>query len=531
MYKVLIVDDEEIIRRGLAERVDWEGIGFRLVGACADGREAMDVAEREQPDVVLTDICMPAADGLELALWAQDHLPQTIVVILSGYDEFEYAQEAIRRNVAEYLLKPLSSKDIRTLFLRLKERLNSGRAERDRNQNLEALAESASRIRRERAFAALLSGRLTDEEIEGVGASDKAVLSSPLFAVILVDPRAQKGDTTFRSVLSILEEAGRGRLVLSVFAYESDREGGRPLVAALASGTDESALREGLRPYSELAADRVRTEAGEEALLAVGGIGVGRSGAALSRAQAEEALKTSFFGPAEGRPARWEDLPPDEGSSPRLRRSAERLALILSSSLEEAISAVKEFSSTLRASPPRPDRVDLEVRRLVFALLDAAESGGVAIEDLPTLAAIDHTKPFAGFDGLKDLEAALVVACAELWGVLKERRGDSASRRAAEIRRFVADRYADASLSVEAACSELGMSRSYLARIMRKEIGKGFVEYLAAVRMERAKELLRSTDKKLVEIAELVGYADQRYFSSIFKRETGMTTSEFREIP
>jgi YesN/AraC family two-component response regulator len=171
------------------------------------------------------------------------------------------------------------------------------------------------------------------------------------------------------------------------------------------------------------------------------------------------------------------------------------------------------------------------VRRLVFALLDAAESGGIPRDGLRALAAIDHTKPFAGFRRLEDLEAAMAAACVELSRALMERRGDPASRRAADIRRCVAERYADAELSTESVCAELGMSRSYLCKIMKKAIGKGFVEYLAGYRVERAKELLRSTDKKLSEIAELVGYTDQRYFGAVFKRETGMTTTEFREAP
>ena len=315
MYKVLIVDDEEIIRCGLAERVDWAAVGFRLVGACADGREAMEVAGREEPDVVLTDICMPAADGLELALWAQEHLPHSIVVILSGYDEFEYAREAIRRNVAEYLLKPVSAKDIRSLFLRLKDRLDSGRAERNRNETLEALAETAERFRRERALGALLSGRLGDEGLAAWRAVEPAALSAPYYAVLMVDPSSAlspraDADAVLSSALAAMEEAGRGRLDVSVFAYESDRDGGRGLPAALASAGDERSLRDRLRSYAELAAGRIRSATGTDSMLAVGGIAHGYAAISLSRAQAEEALKARFLGDGAFKNAHCEDLPP-----------------------------------------------------------------------------------------------------------------------------------------------------------------------------------------------------------------------------
>lgn len=537
MYKVLIVDDEEIIRHGLAERVDWAAIGFTLVGACADGREAMDVADRERPDVVLTDICMPAVDGLELALWTQEHLPLAIVVILSGYDEFEYAREAIRRNVAEYLLKPVSAKDIRALFLRLRDRLDSGRAARDRNENLEAMAETAERLHRERSLCALISGRLSDEGPTDRRGVDEVLPSIP-YAVLLVDPspttkvrpRAD-ADAVLSSVLAALQDAALGRLDLEAFPYESDRDGGRRLAAVLVKGRDVAKLRASLGPYAELSAAKLRSIAGEDAVLAVGGIEPGLGGAALSRAEAEEALRARFLEDGDGRPIRWDALPADPGPDPRLRRASERLSLALSTSLEDALSAVADFSAGLRAATPRPDRADLEVRRLVFALLDAAESGGIPREDLSALSAIDHTKPFAGFRRLAELEEAMTAACIELSRALMERRVDPTSRRAADIRRFVADRYADTDLSTERICAELGMSRSYVSKIMKKVFGMGFVEYLAGYRVERAKELLRSTDKKLSEIAELVGYTDQRYFGAIFKRETGMTTTEFRDAP
>jgi two-component system, response regulator YesN len=138
MYKFLFVDDEEIVRRGLREKIAWAEAGFEFLEPCQNGREAIQKIAREQPDVVMTDICMPLVDGLELAAYIADQFPEIIVIILSGYDEFEYARSALRSRVAEYLLKPITSREFSALIARLKTRLDEASSRRAGWQNADA---------------------------------------------------------------------------------------------------------------------------------------------------------------------------------------------------------------------------------------------------------------------------------------------------------------------------------------------------------------------------------------------------------
>src|SRR5512135_2227081 len=112
MYKFLAVDDEEIVCRGFRKKIAWEEAGFEYLEPCKNGREAMVRIALEHPDVVMTDICMPLVNGLELANYIADQFPEIIVFILSGYDEFEYARAALRSRVVEYLLKPITSQEL-----------------------------------------------------------------------------------------------------------------------------------------------------------------------------------------------------------------------------------------------------------------------------------------------------------------------------------------------------------------------------------------------------------------------------------
>jgi len=134
MYKFLLADDEEIVRRGLREKIAWAEVGFEFLEPCQNGREAIQRITREHPDVVMTDICMPLVDGLEVAAYVADRFPEIIVIILSGYDEFEYARSALRCRVAEYLLKPITSREFSVLITKLKTRLDETPSRRSGRQ-------------------------------------------------------------------------------------------------------------------------------------------------------------------------------------------------------------------------------------------------------------------------------------------------------------------------------------------------------------------------------------------------------------
>jgi YesN/AraC family two-component response regulator len=124
LYKFLAVDDEEIVCRGFRKKIAWEEAGFEYLEPCKNGREAIVRVALEHPDVVMTDICMPLVDGLELASYIADQFPEIIVFILSGYDEFEYARAALRSRVVEYLLKPITSQELSEVVKKLKFRLD-----------------------------------------------------------------------------------------------------------------------------------------------------------------------------------------------------------------------------------------------------------------------------------------------------------------------------------------------------------------------------------------------------------------------
>jgi YesN/AraC family two-component response regulator len=129
MYRILIVDDEEIIRQGLTQIIDWTEIGFEVAGTARSGSSAVEFIHNESVDVVILDIKMPKMSGLEVSRYLYEHFPAIKIVILSGYAEFEYAQKTINYNVFSYLLKPSRKEVIQELFLKLKSIMDNERME------------------------------------------------------------------------------------------------------------------------------------------------------------------------------------------------------------------------------------------------------------------------------------------------------------------------------------------------------------------------------------------------------------------
>ena len=119
MYKVLLVDDEILVREAISEKIQWQNLGFELVGCCENGEEAIKLLNETSVDVVLTDICMPYVDGLELSKYIYSKFPQISIIIFSGYGEFEYAKQAIHYKVAEYILKPVTARELSEVLNRV----------------------------------------------------------------------------------------------------------------------------------------------------------------------------------------------------------------------------------------------------------------------------------------------------------------------------------------------------------------------------------------------------------------------------
>ena len=158
LYKVFLVEDEIVTREGIRDNVDWKAHGFEFCGEAPDGEMALPAIHSTCPDVLITDIKMPFMDGLQLCKIVRQRWPSIKTIILSGHDEFEYAQQAIELGVTEYLLKPLGAQDLHRALCRLAAQLDQEREEQERLRRLREQVEENRALLRERLLFKLLVG-------------------------------------------------------------------------------------------------------------------------------------------------------------------------------------------------------------------------------------------------------------------------------------------------------------------------------------------------------------------------------------
>ena len=523
MYRFLMVDDEEIVRRGFRRKIDWTGLDFEFLEPCENGKQAIQAITELRPDVVMTDIAMPHVDGLGVAAWAAEHHPEIIIVILSGYDEFEYAQKAIKSNVFEYVLKPVTSRDLTGLLGRLKVRLDSLQRSREEAKSLAQRAEAASSFLKARTLLDLVSGtadKVPDarfQEVFGFAPQGLAVA-----VVVAEDDPAGAGehDVSTRLPAAAAEVAGSAR---RVFCFSPGE--GREAILVLEQDV--------------LSCDRLASAIATRAS-APGGpipapiVGMGRPyeswrEAARSFAEASSALSYRLVAPPGGvfryGKAREDDPQTLEGLAEQRERACR--AAIAGETVEAEVQAAA-FAALLRDGGTSPQRVRHEVEALFAAVLDALGDLGLPSSAVAQELHLDTDLAVQRLRTAEEVTALLVRLAACAGSVLDGRNLPAPEWKVRDFKDYVARHYGEKALSVRTIAASLSISASYLSKLVKRHLERSVVDYLIDYRMERAKEFLTTSNLMTYEIAEATGYPDAQYFSTVFKRHIGITPTEFR---
>lgn len=511
-----MVDDEEIVRRGFETKIDWAGQGFEFLPPCENGRDAILAIEECLPDVVMTDIHMPHADGLSVAAHVMEKHPSIVVVILSGYDEFGYAQAAIRNNVFDYVLKPVSSRELSALLAKIKAKLDADRRSREEKSALKERAELSGDLLRERSLAEFASGASSASSAAEAGAVlgfDPGLMAC---AAIVAEPDSADGDAgEIRGRLAgALRQARRsaaffpseGRGAALVFESGLERCGAAAAaVAAVLLGDGGPALRVGVgRAYSRwIDAPRAYAEAAS----------------ALSYRLAREPTEPFFYLQAGE----------DRAAMDELRSREERLCLgIRTGAVGRVGELAQGYVQALAAARLSPQRLRHEVLGLFSRARDELDGIGVSSAALSSKLASDYYRFAEGLDRPSAIAAALLRLCEVAAGTLEASSLHEPEWKILDFKEYVSRHYADKGLSLGKAAMGISISESYLSKLLRRRLGTSFVDYVCDFRVGQAKELLAASDMMSYEVAEAVGYPDARYFASLFKKRTGMTPTEYR---
>ncbi len=538
MIRLMLVDDERDVREGVLNEIDWELLGFEVMGTAENGKEAVELLDRFTPDVVVTDICMPFMDGLALSEYIRKEQPLTKIIILTGMDEFEYAQQAVKLHINEYLLKPFSSRELIDVLLKVKQEIHE---ETHAAKNLEKLREHYEQsvpVLQQAFLSSLLSKQLTLREI-----GHRAVLSGLrlegeafLITVVRMDAPPEESSSLVAdkalhmfAIGNITEEiVTRSERGSRVFMHGAD-------IVVLSGAEQEEASM--LLQRAAATAEEIR-RAMETYLRCTVTIGIGTPVRRISEMKDayESAIRALDYQLIAGnnRIIQISDIERSASRPDAVRFDEWKQRTFISclkvGSRQELAAMVEAYFLELAGQMGNVQDGQLYLLELVTAILRAAKDAGVALEQvLETDSSL--FAQFTTFCTFDEAKRWMLEMSENLRQKIAMERQTSQKAIVEQAKMCIKRHYADSELGVQRLCEELHISPGYFSSLFKKETKTTFVAYLQAYRLDMAKELLRSTDLKAFEIAERVGYADPNYFSFAFKKVIGISPKEFRNAP
>ena len=535
MLKVFLVEDEVVMRNGIKNNIPWEQEGFEFVGEASDGELAYPLIKREKPDILITDIRMPFMDGLELSRLVKKELPQIKIIILSGYNEFDYAKTAISIGVTDYLLKPISSAKLLEAVKKVgdmieKEQDNVRLMERYEKEMEENILQEKHKL-----WGALASNRLSTIELLEKGQRLGMDFTASAYMVFLFK-LMQEGDATGcsdelnRASEKVNSLSGTWKKVLS---FDRSPEGW----AFLIKGESEAEV---LENFAETKKELLNLVAVYPKVEYFGGLGsiVQRIGDIQnSYKEAARAFSSRFFLDANqiADSAEMVSLHNEEDGkidvSKMLSKKREH-ELVEKFFKNGTVEEVDSFLDELFQNIGEQNCKSLLYRQYVvmdlfFCATDFLGNLEISTEELPEECRdINQIVEKAG--NAQSLRHQIGILFSETMILRDGHSKKKYSKLLEDAKAFIDENYRHDDMSLNMVAAQVNISPSYFSTIFSSEMGQTFVEYLTHVRLEKAKELLMCSNMRTAEIGYEVGYKDSHYFSYIFKKVVGCSPKEYR---
>ncbi|NJP40301.1 response regulator [Oscillospiraceae bacterium HV4-5-C5C] len=525
-YTILLVDDEEAVIQTIMSKIPWQELGFSIIGYANNGAKALEMIKEVQPDVIMTDIRMPYMDGMELADQVRRLYPDTKILFFTGFDEFEYAKEAVHLEAEEYILKPVNAVELTRIFTRVKTKLDQAISAKRNIETLRHAYQASLPQLQANFFVTLIEGRLHPDDIERQMEDYQLELNGPYLCCLVVHTSSSylPKDMTPALLATFVQKQAEEQLArdwqAQVFTYLENTI----LIAQLQREHDISELTD----QSDRFCHYVQRISGAVVTIGLGEVCRSLPELAQSYKSARLAV-TSRVIYGRSRSINLQEMEPQEQSqfvSANESELPQLIKIIRIGTEEELTQAVDAYMQTVfypETSLPHHQIYTMELLCGLYRFAQTNDLNAAAFSgDIRTLS-----------DRLLELEAEdlrdwLLKICQSMRLQLVHARCRSTQTYVSRARDFVAQHYMDESLSLDQVCEALGVSNSYFSTIFKKETGNSFIGYLTEYRMQHAARLLSETAEKSYIIARQVGYSDPNYFSYVFKRQFGVAPSRYR---
>jgi two-component system response regulator YesN len=532
MYKVLLVDDDYPVLEFLSGAIQWEAFGLQLLGCCENGAIALEQAKAEMPDILITDIGMPKMNGIELIGLLKEQKANLRVAILSCHSEFHYAQQAMKLNVQDYVLKDtLDPVDLEKLLLQFKESLDQEEQVQAHQHQLQHMVDRNKELLKEKFIRRMLQQPIMDPRDWLVEArafqmdmEGKACL--PILGFIdgyrLAKQRFMSDDILRFAMDNVIGEVSEKDQAPAVhFAYGIKESFFLyPFQDTLkVNSFDDAAVRmkaiqAALRKYLKISMSFIIGDichSPDELKLALKGL----LSSAVQRFYVDEGsiTKQRVFINGNMDLFSWYDQASTEFREMMIEKKADRID-----------PTVRHWMEFLKEHAFPPEKVKDWVLKLLLDLKLKLQS----LQYFRSTYAVDSLhKEILEIDSLVELEHWLIEHFQSIITLAGEIGEQSKRTEVVEACHYVS-LHLDKRISLEEVADHLFLNSSYFSRLFKKETGETFIEYVTRMKMSRAKELLDQTSHPVGKICEMLGYDNQSYFIKIFKASVGVTPVEYR---
>ncbi|USB34836.1 response regulator [Paenibacillus sp. YPG26] len=546
MYKLILVDDESDVREGLLTEIDWHALGFTVADTAENGREAAEMIEKHQPDIVVTDIQMPFMNGLQLSEWIRENYPATRIIILTGYDEFEYAQKAIRLQIDEYVLKPFSSQEIIQILLKVKGNMDEEVAQKE---NIHLLTEHYRRnlpVLQSIFLSSLVTRRLPRNEIHDKLQSYSLSLEGGKYmvSVIRLDPKAHDERTEVTNPESegphtINEAFDHDLELFAVLNITSEIAGkyekghafihhDEVVVLSISNKSDPESLSQSTLSMLEEIRHSMERYLKRTITLGAGSVQDSLERLYMSYKDAVQALDYRLlYG---GNKVIWIEDMENRTLEPFTFSdfNEQELVRCLKVGTEQEISMLMDqLFDRITDSKISYQEFQIYLLEMLTAAVKVAKEIQVDLDRLLENR-VTGLGEITKFSHAGEAKAWFRALCLKLRNSIASDRESSYNRLVMDAKEYIRQHYRESEISINKVCEHLHISTGYFSAIFKKEVKMTFVNYLLGIRMEAAQELLRNTELKAFEIAEQVGFADPNYFSFCFRKKFGISPKEYR---
>ena len=533
MYKILLVDDEILVRDAIRENIDWGKLDCELIGDCENGKQAVEFVKTHEVDIVLTDILMPYMDGMELSHFLHDNYPDILIVIFSGFGEFEYAKKAIQYNVSEYMLKPVTAMELTKVIENMKEKLDSRKKEQRKMESLTQVSQDYHKnanVIRSKALDCLVKCtrdvQVSLDELERMGITFQA--ASYRVAVFDIDTYSDM----YQMDMDKQQESALMAFVLFNVGDEivvQEKAGvvyqeGNNRVCIIFAGNRTKEFSESIHRICHEIQKKVKEVIGLETSIGIGSWVRSPHELIYSYRLAAKAIDYRYL---LGGNLLFDMEEKKTDNSIFLINDLEILTESIKSGDRRLMEkTLGQIETEIKSALVEKSYACIYLQQVIRAIGNTCQSLSEEPEKIiaqreALLKAVTEQRMFSQ-------AAALVEKYAqEVFDALQELNSSSGQRQGMLAMDYIQKNYMDPCLSLNSICSYLNISTSYFSTIFKEMTGETFIEVLTRVRMEKAKELLENTTMKNYEIAEKVGFSDPHYFGISFKKITGKTPTEY----